>query len=314
MSPASRAGLLGFASFLVATGTFALAVYTNISAWRPALILTGLCFIVALSLGIWARIELARAVGRAAEARRAPVGILAAVFSVLPVFVGAAESVRWATVRIQGFNNLKQIGHAIQAYRDEHGHYPPAALRDKGGRPLLSWRVLLLPYLEDRQLYEQFHRDEAWDGPHNKRLLERMPRTYAALPGNPTGEPDTTFYQVFVGKGTVWGGEPLTPERLDAAHGRANTILIVEAGASVPWTKPADLPYAADRPLPPLGDFYKKEDYVNPRGRFLALFADGSVRCFFHDTPEPLLRPLVTWDGHEGVDWDALAPWCPDVR
>jgi hypothetical protein len=110
MSPARRAGPLGFASFLVGIGTFALAVYTNISAWRPALILTGLCFVAALSLGIWARIELARAVGRAAAAGRAPVGIIAAVCALLLVFVGAAESVRRATVRFQGINNLKQIG------------------------------------------------------------------------------------------------------------------------------------------------------------------------------------------------------------
>jgi hypothetical protein len=82
----------------------------------------------------------------------------------------------------------------------------------------------------------------------------------------------------------------------------------------VPWTKPADLPYAADLPLPPLGDFYKKECYVNPRGRFLALFADGSVRCCFHETPEQLVRPLVTWNGHEDMHWNELEPWCPGVR
>ena len=54
----------------------------------------------------------------------------------------------------------------------------------------------------------------------------------------------------------------------------------------------------------------RREAYVNPRGRFLALFADGSVRCFFHDTPERLIRPLVTWDGGEEVDWSRLEPWC----
>ena len=123
-----------------------------------------------------------------------------------------------------------------------------------------------------------------------------------------------TYFQVFAGKGSPFGGEGLTLEKIEAADGGANTILVVEGGAAVPWSKPEDLSYAADQPLPPLGDLYLNECYVNPRGSFLTLFADGSVRCFFHDTPESLLRPLITWNGSEPVDWSVLEPWCKGIR
>src|SRR5262245_53734413 len=74
--------------------------------------------------------------------------------------------------------NLRQIGLALLNYHQAHrGRLPPAAVRDKDDRPLLSWRVLLLPYLEHDDLYAQFKLDEPWDGPHNKALLEKMPRT-----------------------------------------------------------------------------------------------------------------------------------------
>jgi len=314
MSSSLRASAQALASLLLGSLAFVLAVCTNITGSRTALVLTGISFLLAIVLGALARIEANRSGGQLAGAGRVPIGIVIAVCAVIPVFVGAAEAVRWATVRMQGINNLKSIGLAMQAYQEEHGRLPPAAVRDKEGRPLLSWRVLLLPYLEDRELYNKFRLDEPWDSRHNRALLDRMPGIYRALPGNPESEPNTTVYQVFVGKGTVFEREGLTAEKINAADGCANTILVVEAGESVPWTKPADLRYAADQPLPPLGDLYRKENYVNPRGRFLALFADGSVRCFFHDTPERLIRPLLTWKGGEEVDWNQLEPWCRGMR
>src|SRR5262249_28155596 len=158
---------------------------------------------------------------------------------------------------------------AMQAYQDEHGRLPPAVLRARDGRPLLSWRVLLLPYLEGMELYRQFRLDEPWDSPNNKPLLSKMPGIYHPLPGNPVGELNTTFYQVFVGKGTAFEGDGLTTKEIMAADGGANTILVVDAGEAVPWTAPMDLLYAAGQPIPPLGDFYRNEHYVNPRGRFL---------------------------------------------
>ena len=91
-------------------------------------------------------------------------------------------------------NNLKQIGLAMHNYHDVHRTLPPAYHADASDRPLLSWRVLILPYLEQDALYREFHLNEPWDSDHNKKLIERIPAVYqspgsAAGPGRPTTSP-----------------------------------------------------------------------------------------------------------------------------
>ncbi len=77
-------------------------------------------------------------------------------------------------------NNLKYIGLAMHNYLDANSHFPPAASVDKAGKPLLSWRVMILPYIDQDQLYKQFHLDEPWDSEHNKKLIDKMPQIYAS--------------------------------------------------------------------------------------------------------------------------------------
>src|SRR5262249_39005449 len=86
-------------------------------------------------------------------------------------------------------NNLRQLGLAIRQYHEQHGNLPPAAISDPGGKPLLSWRVAILPYLgkDGAELYKKFRLTEAWDSPHNKKLLEKMPGIFAASPTWSTG-------------------------------------------------------------------------------------------------------------------------------
>ncbi|HTU19628.1 MAG TPA: DUF1559 domain-containing protein [Gemmataceae bacterium] len=94
----------------------------------------------------------------------------------------ALTSGREPTARSQSHNNLKQMILAMYNYQDtvmEHS-LPPAALVDRQGRPLLSWRVLILPFLEQQNLYNEFHLDEPWDSPHNLRQLPRMPKVYSS--------------------------------------------------------------------------------------------------------------------------------------
>src|SRR5262249_21670890 len=83
----------------------------------------------------------------------------------------AAKKVKTAAARMQSSNNLKQFGLAMHTYLDQHGTFPPAAIYDKDGKALLSWRVLLLPYIEADPLYKKFKLDEPWDSAHNKKLL-----------------------------------------------------------------------------------------------------------------------------------------------
>ena len=195
-------------------------------------------------------------------------------------------------------NHLKQIGLAMHNYNDSYGRFPPAAIYSKDGKPLLSWRVLLLPYLEQDALFKAFKLDEPWDSPNNKMLLNQMPKIYAPVTGQ-VKDKHSTFYQVFVGKGAMF--ERGTAVRVaDITDGTSNTIMVVEAGESVPWTKPADVAFEPDKPLPKLGGLFK--------GRFYATFADGSVRAINDKVDDKVLRPFITRAGGEVVNPDDLQP------
>jgi hypothetical protein len=177
-------------------------------------------------------------------------------------------------------------------FHAKYGHLPPQAIYSKEGEPLLSWRVLLLPFMEGENLYKQFHLDEAWDSPHNHQLLAQMPRTYA----DPNIKvPDfTTVYQVFVGRGASFEGSKELSFAKDFPDGTSNTLLIVEAAKPVPWTKPEDLPYHSNKPLPKLGG--------HTPGAFPVVFCDGAVHVLKQNTKETLLRALITRSGGEKID------------
>src|SRR5204863_3386120 len=110
---------------------------------------------------------------------------------------------------------------------------------DKRGKPLLSWRVEILPFIEENELFKQFHLDEPWDSEHNKALIAHMPRVFQD-PRRPPG--DTTTFLAPVGKGLAFEGDK--PLKINSfTDGTSNTIFIVQANddRAVPWTKPDDL-------------------------------------------------------------------------
>jgi len=205
----------------------------------------------------------------------------------------AVQKVREAAGRAQSQNNLKQIGLAMHNFASAgNGRFPPAAICDNKGKPLLSWRVAILPYIEQENLYKQFKLDEPWDSENNKELIPLMPKTYA-LPAAPPN-PGETHYRVFVGKGAAfdWIQGALLPG--DFTDGLSYTWLVVETAEGVPWTKPDELEYDPEKPLPKFGTYHS--------GGFNALFADGSVRLIFPTVKEKTLRALITRAGGEVVD------------
>jgi hypothetical protein len=186
---------------------------------------------------------------------------------------------------------------ACHNYQDEHGHLPPAVVYGPDGTPLYSWRVLLLPYFEEQELYEQFNKDEPWDSPHNVRLLEKMPSIYAPprfkqhlVP------PHHTVCHVLVGPGTAFEGRDGLRLPGDFPDGPSNTLLLVEAGEPVPWTKPDEIAFDPDRPIRLRGLF---------RDGFRACMADGSRRWIRNELSEATLRAAITRNGGEtlGADW-----------
>jgi hypothetical protein len=182
----------------------------------------------------------------------------------------------------------------MQNYHAVHGTLPPAAVCDKTGRPLLSWRVLMLPYLEEQGLYEQFKMDEPWDSAHNIELLSRIPHIYRPFNGKKTPEPYTTYYQVFVGKGAAFEINRGFDTGKDFPDGTSNTFLMIEGKHAVPWTKPEDLPYAAKQPLPEIGGVFT--------AGFTAALADGHVRFFLAKETNPAtIRAFITRNGGETI-------------
>ncbi len=208
--------------------------------------------------------------------------------------VTTALAVQQGAQRITSGNNLKQIGLALHNYHDAYGAFPAAAIYSKNGKPLLSWRVAILPFLDEQTLYNELHRDEPWDSPHNRKLLDRMPKVYRHPRARPK-DAHATYYQVFTGKGALFDGKKgLTLGQITNGDGTSYTLLVVEAAEAVPWTKPADLVYDPDRPLPRLGGHFP--------GATPVLFADGSVRSLRDRIKEKTLRALITWNGGEVID------------
>src|SRR5262245_29213098 len=93
-------------------------------------------------------------------------------------------------------------------YNSAHGRLPAAVVYGEYGEPLLSWRVAMLPYIEQQGLYDRFHLDEPWDSPHNIQLLPLMPRSYALPPRKQKRLPENhTIIHVFLGEGAAFEGK-----------------------------------------------------------------------------------------------------------
>jgi hypothetical protein len=200
-----------------------------------------------------------------------------------------------ASERAQASNNLKQIGVALHVYHDANRSFPAMANYDRAGKPLLSWRVHLLPYVEYGALYKEFHLDEPWDSDHNKKLIARMPRTYAA-PGRPKlAEAGKTTYLGVSAKDGMFPPGGRGVRIADVTDGASNTLFVVDVddGHAAVWTKPEDLAVDPKDPLKGLGFRYGDG--------FLGLYVDGSVHFIAKAVSKDTLNALFTRNGGESV-------------
>ncbi len=199
---------------------------------------------------------------------------------------GAVQAVRGAVARAAGQAEMKQIGLALQAYTSENNGLPPAAIVGPDGKRLLSWRVALLPYMEQGNLHKQFHLNEAWDSPHNIQLLKNMPKQFGG--DNSTG---MTAVRVFVGGGAAfeWNRKVGLNEFSD---GTSNTALLADAASGVEWTKPDELEFNASS-IPQLGQ--AGQTTVN------VLFADGAVKRVPKNFSPAEWKGIITRSGGESV-------------
>jgi hypothetical protein len=238
-----------------------------------------------------------------------PKGLEKFVATVPQMIAEARGQAQDAARRAMRLNNLKQIALAMLMNENMNNCFP-SNICDKQGKPLLSWRVAILPYLEEKALYDQFRLDEPWDSPNNKKLLDRMPAIYQGQRAEKDGK---TTVMVFAGKNTPFEEGKKTAVR-DLINGATNTIMAVEAGPdkAVPWTKPEDLPFDTNDPKAALGN-------VSPQG-FLAVMFDCSQKTFLSGVSAETLRRMIN---HRGPPVDPIeaqeppqpkAPLSPGLR
>jgi prepilin-type processing-associated H-X9-DG protein len=202
-----------------------------------------------------------------------------------------------AASRARCMNNLKQIALALHSYEQEHGALPPAYTLDPNGRPLHSWRTLILPYFEQELLYKTIDLSKPWNDPANAKAFE------AAIPEfrcpESSGKPNTTTYLAVVAPGGCFtAGEPRRLADITDSHGA--TLMVIEAGEerAVPWMAPLDADGAL---VMGLGSGTK----LHHQGGTNACLVDGSVRFLKASTPAEVRRALITISGNDkvGAEW-----------
>jgi len=207
---------------------------------------------------------------------------------------------REAAHRAQCMNNLKQIGLAMHNYHSIYNTFPSAYSTNKDGKPLLSWRVHILPFIEQQTLYNEFHQDEPWDSPHNKALISRMPTTYACPSGSQAlAKEGKTTYLTPRGPATIFPGATAVKIQ-EVTDGTSNTLFDVDANdaAAVIWTKPDDWEVAPELKTQSL--------FGHHPGGTNGGFADGSVRFFKETTAPKVWQALTTRNGGEVIDANDL--------
>jgi len=200
-------------------------------------------------------------------------------------------------------NNLKYIGLGMLDYHDTYNCFPAAVLTDEHDSPVRSWRVALLPFVEQGALYDRYDFDEPWDGPNNSLLLGDFPGWYRC-PGDGLSGPTDTSYVMIVGEGTM-GGEPREEVSCDdVMDGTSNTILILVievAGAGIPWTEPRDI--TVEEAVTLITDPEASQFEQAHSGGVNVLLADGSVLLLPTSMDRRLLRAMLT-----RADGQALPP------
>lgn len=223
----------------------------------------------------------------------------------ISLLLPAVQSAREAARRMQCTNQLKGIGLAIQQYQLHYGCFPPAFIPDENGKPKHSWRVLILPFLDQEALYREYRFDEPWDGPNNRRLADRMPRVYLCPSRAPPGYSQTS-YAMIVGPHAFSDG-PTGRTIKDIKNDPAKTIMLAEATrAEINWLEPRDLstesmafehkPSSVDQPS-------SKTDISSEHpGTYNVLFYNGEVRNLSATIDRKTLEAMLTIDGGEKIE------------
>lgn len=216
--------------------------------------------------------------------------------TVLASFLSPMQQIVRSLMRqMDSLNNLRVVMLAMHNYHAAYNRLPAPAITSADGKPLLSWRVAILPFLNEQALYEQFRLDEPWDSEHNLPLSKRLPKAYATA--GQRLAPGLTVVHATVGEEIGLRPKDKTAFR-DFLDGLSNTILIIESNAdsAVPWSKPADVEIDMEDPL--------AKFIGSPRKSFGVGLGDGAVRRVADSLDVELFKALLTRAGAERIQ-----PW-----
>lgn len=207
---------------------------------------------------------------------------------------------RSAALRTVCLNNCRQIALAIINYESANGHFPPAYVADENGKPMHSWRVLILPYLDQKELFDRYDQNEPWNGPNNSKLHNEIVDVYRC-PSSTSSE-FSTDYVLITGTETGFSNDQTT-DFGDITDGSSNTILLTEIASSrIHWMQPRDISleqFVSVRG--PAGG-----EHENHPGTRNVAFFDGSTHVVDLETAPDELRKFVTIAGDETVNIDDL--------
>jgi len=232
------------------------------------------------------------------------------------------DDAREIAARGRSINNLKQIVLAMHNYISTYGEFPPAVIYGPDGKPWHSWRVLILPFLDSRDIYNAYDFSQPWDSPKNKALFDKRPAVYRDTIHRDTNETDT-HYAALVGPGAIFrpeGAKQTDPKKpplgkggvgiRNITDGTSNTVMItsVEPGRKIPWTKPEDIDVGpAFKGVGQPGGIAAPYTFHGPGGGNAApfAFADGSVRMIGASVNPRTLAALITSGGGEVISSDS---------
>lgn len=225
------------------------------------------------------------------------IGCLGSLIAI--VFFPSAKNALGVRQRALGMANAKKIADALNSYRMTHGSYPTPTVVDAAGKPLYSWRVLILPQLGYDSLYNAYQLDQSWDSPTNLNLMNQMPPVFAC-PGNMNAlAAQETNFALIVGQGTLFPpGSPVDPNQMQDKP--SETLLVVETlDGAYTWTQPGDISTSngvaiGRRPMVDVGGSYPD--------CFVAATVDGSAVAIKNTIPRVSLDSVISPNGNENVD------------
>ena len=220
--------------------------------------------------------------------------------------VGAVKDAREAARQSECQGRFNQIMFALINYHETYKCLPPAYIADESGKPKHSWRVLLLPFLDQHGVYKQYDFNEPWDGPTNRKLASKIYLPIFQCHSGPNYETSLmTDYVVITGPQTAFPGSRSVSFE-DIRDGRENTILLVEiANSNIPWMEPRDLEFdemsfvVNDPKRPSISGPHPRGPCVVFADRISAYSLDRTLR------PETL-KALTTIAGGEPVSKEKL--------